>query len=87
MKAAKGTGHGAEQPLLASRQCCRQIGRPPTPVLKRSVEIRLADARNEADLREAIRGSDAVNVVGGGTLHKNDVESTTSRIAVAAAMK
>ena len=65
---------------------CATVRRPPTPALEHSVEIRIADARNKADLREAIRGSDAVvNVIGGGTLRKNDVASTTSRIAVIAA--
>jgi len=50
------------------------------------VEVRFADARSNADLRSAIGGFDAVvNVIGGGTLRKNDVASTTSRIAVAAA--
>jgi len=50
------------------------------------VEIHLADARNKADLLAAISGFDAVvNVIGGGTLRKNDVASTTSMVAVAAA--
>ena len=48
--------------------------------------MHLADARNKEDLRSAVRGCDAVvNVIGGGTLCKNDVESTTSAVAVAAA--
>jgi uncharacterized protein YbjT (DUF2867 family) len=55
-------------------------------VFQGSVEIRVADARNKADLCSAIKGCDAVvNVIGGGTLRKNDVESTTSAVAVAAA--
>ena len=65
---------------------CGAVRRPPSPVFERSVEVRLADARNKVDLRSAIRGFDAVvNVIGGGTLSKNDVASTTSTCAVAAA--
>ena len=59
---------------------CAAVRRPPTPALEHSVEIRIADARNKADLPDAV-----VNVIGGGTLRKNDVASTTSRIAVIAA--
>ena len=65
---------------------CAAVRRPPVPAFERSVEIRLADARNKAELRATISGFDAVvNVIGGGTLRKNDVASTTSSIAVAAA--
>ena len=46
----------------------------------------MADARNKAELLATISGFDAVvNVIGGGTLRKNDAASTTSRVAVAAA--
>ena len=65
---------------------CAGVHRAPTPAFERPVEIRSADGRNKAELRAAISGFDAVvNVIGGGTLRKNDVASTTSRIAVAAA--
>ena len=65
---------------------CAAVRRPPSPAFQGSVEVRLADARNKADLRSAIKGCDAVvNVIGGGTLRKSDVESTTSTVAVAAA--
>src|SRR5215472_1121004 len=65
---------------------CAAVRRPPVPAFEREVEIRVADARNKAELRAAISGFDAVvNVIGGGTLRKNDVASTTSRIVVAAA--
>jgi uncharacterized protein YbjT (DUF2867 family) len=65
---------------------CAAVRRLPIPVFQESVEVRLADARNKTDLRSAIRGFDAVvNVIGGGTLRKNDVASTTSTVAVAAA--
>ena len=65
---------------------CAAVRRPPVPAFDREVEIQLVDARNKTELRAAISGFDAVvNVIGGGTLRKNDVASTTSRIAVAAA--
>jgi len=47
---------------------CAAVRRPPVPTFEDSVEIRLADARNKADLRAAISRFDAVvNVIGGGT--------------------
>src|SRR5215469_13582264 len=65
---------------------CAAVRRPPVPAFADLVEIHLADARNKADLLAAISGFDAVvNVIGGGTLRKNDVASTTSMVAVAAA--
>src|SRR5215469_3573198 len=65
---------------------CAAVRRPPVPAFERSVEIRLADARNKTELLATIGGFDAVvNVIGGGTLRKNDVASTTSRVAVAGA--
>ena len=65
---------------------CAAVRRPPVPAFDREVEIQLVDARNKTELRAAISGFDAVvNVIGGGTLRKNDVASTTSRIAVASA--
>ena len=65
---------------------CATVHRPPVPAFADFVEIRLADARNKADLLTAISGCDAVvNVIGGGTLRKNEVASTTTTLAVAAA--
>jgi len=65
---------------------CAVVRRPPSPEFQGSVDVRLADARNRVDLRSAISGFDAVvNVIGGGTVRKNDVASTTSAVAVAAA--
>ena len=65
---------------------CAAVRRQPDPAFDTSVEIRLADARNQAEIRSAISGFDAVvNVIGGGTLRRNDVASTTTAIAVAAA--
>lgn len=65
---------------------CAAVRRPPAPAFDGSVEVRLADGRKKADLCGAISSFDAVvNVIGGGTLRKNDVESTTTTVAVAAA--
>src|SRR5215469_9306922 len=65
---------------------CAAVRRPPVPAFEPSVEIRLVDARNKAELLATISGFDAVvNVIGGGTLRKNDIASTTTRVAVAAA--
>ena len=65
---------------------CAAVRRPPVPPLVGSVEVRLADARNTTEIRGAIRGFDAlVNAIGAGTLRRNDVESTTTAVAVAVA--
>jgi uncharacterized protein YbjT (DUF2867 family) len=65
---------------------CAAVRRPPVPAFERSVEVWSADARNKAELREVISGFDAVvNVIGGGTLRRNDVASTTNRMADAVA--
>jgi len=64
------------------------VRRPPDPALPSSVEIRIADARNKSEARAAISGFDAVvNVIGGGTLRRNDVASTTSAVAVPVAQE
>src|SRR5215470_16334260 len=64
------------------------VRRAPVPSFDTSVEVRLADALNKAQVRAAISGSDAVvNVIGAGTLRRNDVASTTTAIAVAAAQE
>ena len=85
MKAAKGTGHGAEQPLLARGNA---VGKSVVlRLLYLSGPLKSDSLTLETRLTCARQSEVAVNVVGGGTLHKNDVESTTSRIAVAAAMK
>jgi putative NADH-flavin reductase len=65
---------------------CAVVRRPPDRAPESSVQVRLADGRNEAEIREAITGFDAVvNAIGAGTLRRNDVESTTTAVAVAAA--
>ena len=64
------------------------VRRAPEPPLASSVEIRIADARNKSETRAAICGFDAVvNVIGGGTLRRNDVASSTSAVAVPAAQE
>jgi len=64
------------------------VRRAPDPPLASSVEIRIADARNKSETRAAICGFDAVvNVIGGGTLRRNDVASSTSAVAVPAAQE
>lgn len=57
---------------------CAAVRRPPVPAFDSSMEVRLADARNKTEILAAISGFDAViNVIGGGTLRRNDVASTT----------
>jgi len=65
---------------------CAVVRRPAQPAFDNSVQVRIADARNKAQVRAAITGFDVVvNTIGGGTLRKNDVESSTTAIAVDAA--
>ena len=62
------------------------VRRPPDPAFGSPLEVRIADARDKAQISAAISGADVVvNTIGGGTLRKNDVESSTTAIAVAAA--
>ena len=63
------------------------VRRLPVPAFATSVEVRIADARNSTEMHAVIRGQDAVvNVIGGGTLRHNDVASTATATAVAAAL-
>lgn len=62
------------------------VRRPPDPAFDGAVEVKLADARNEEQIRSAIRGFDAaVSVIGGGTLRRNDVASSACAVVVPAA--
>jgi uncharacterized protein YbjT (DUF2867 family) len=62
------------------------VRRPPPSPLGAAVEIRLTDAAKKSEIRTALKGCDAVvNAIGAGTLRRNDVESTTTTAAVAAA--
>jgi len=64
------------------------VRRAPDPQLPSSVEIRIEDAGNKSETRAAISGFDAVvNVIGGGTLRRNDVASSTSAVVVPAAQE
>lgn len=85
--AAGQLGREVVRTLVARKQAvCAAVRRPPDPSLPSSVEVRLADARNKSEISAAISGFDAVvNVIGGGTLRRNDVASTTTATAVAAA--
>src|SRR5262252_3512885 len=62
------------------------VRRPPDPAFASPIEVRIADARDKTQISAAISGADVVvNTIGGGTLRNNDVESSTTAIAVAAA--
>src|SRR5215472_15808157 len=59
------------------------VRRPPDLPFDSAVEVRRADARNEQEIRSATSGFDAVvNVIGGGTLRRNDVASSASAVVV-----
>src|SRR6516225_988157 len=85
--AAGQLGREVVRDLLARGHTVRAaVRRRPEPALPAPVEIRIADARNKSDICAAISGSDAVvNVIGGGTLRRNEVASSTSSVAVPAA--
>src|SRR5215470_8835358 len=64
------------------------VRRPPDAAFDSPIEVRIADARDKTQISAAISGADVVvNTIGGGTLRKNDVESSTTAIAVAAAQE
>jgi len=73
--------------LLARGHTVRAaVRRRPEPALSAQIDIRIADARNKSEMSVAIRGFDAVvSVIGGGTLRRNEVASSTSAVAVPAA--
>src|SRR5215469_14770196 len=87
--AAGQLGRDVVRTLIARGHTVRAVvRRPPDPALPSSVEIRIADARNKSRTRAAMSGFDAVvNVIGGGTLRRNDVASSTSAVAVPAAQE
>ncbi len=69
--------------LKRGHNVCAAVRRPSDPALPSSVEIRIADARNNEQIRSAVSGSDAVvNVIGGGTLRRNDVASSATAVVV-----
>lgn len=73
--------------LAARKHAVRAVARRlPVPALDSSVEIRIADAGNKVEIRQAIHECDAVvNAIGAGTLRRNDVESMTTANAIAVA--
>src|SRR5215471_18998163 len=67
---------------------CAVVRRAPHPAFVLPVEMRIADARNARQLHAVMEGFNVVvNTIGGGTLRRNDVESTTAAAAVAAAQE
>ena len=80
-------GREVVRDLLARGHTVRAaVRRRPEPAFPTPVEIRIADARNKSEICAAISGSDAVvNVIGGGTLRRNEVASSASAVAVPAA--
>jgi uncharacterized protein YbjT (DUF2867 family) len=87
--AAGQLGREAVRALGARGHAVRAVvRRPPVAAFDSAVEVRLADARNKTDICAAISGCDAVvNTIGPGTLRRNDVESSTTAIAVSAAQE
>jgi uncharacterized protein YbjT (DUF2867 family) len=85
--AAGQLGREVVRALLARGHLVRAVvRRSPVPAFDTSVEMWLADARSKTDLCAAIGGCEAlVNTIGAGTLRRNDVESSTTAAAVAAA--
>src|SRR5215831_9795686 len=73
--------------LLARGHTVRAAARRrPEPALPAQIDMRIADALNKSEICAAISGFDAVvNVIGGGTLRRNEVASSTSAVAVPAA--
>src|SRR5215469_5060530 len=84
--AAGQLGREVVRDLLARGHAVRAaVRRRPEPPLPAPVEIRIADARNKSEICAAIEGIDAVvNVIGGGTLRRNVVASSTAAVAVPA---
>jgi uncharacterized protein YbjT (DUF2867 family) len=74
--------------LARGNSVCATVRCAPEPPFDSAVEVRLADARNREQIRSTLGGFDAVvNVIGGGTLRRNDVASSASAIVVSAAQE
>src|SRR5262252_940514 len=84
--AAGQLGRAVTHVLVECGHAVRGVARRvPVPALDSSVQLMIADARNKADMCTALTDCDVVvNAIGGRTLRRNDVESTTTAIAVAA---
>ena len=64
------------------------VRRSPHSGLPTAVEICQIDAREMSNVRSALRQHDVVvNAIGAGTLRRNDIESSTTAVAVAAAQQ
>ena len=62
---------------------CASVRRQPDFPFDSAVEVRQADARIYEQIRSVIAGFDAVvNVVGGGTLRRNDIASSATAVVV-----
>ena len=85
--AAGQLGREVVRDLLARGHTVRAaVRRRPEPAFPAQIDIRIADARNKSEICAAISGFDAVvNVIGGGTLRRNEVASSTSSVVVPAA--
>jgi uncharacterized protein YbjT (DUF2867 family) len=72
--------------LAARKYAVRAVvRRSPTPTLDSSIDVQIVDAHKQVEICQALSGCDAVvNAIGAGTLRRNNVESTTTAVAVAA---
>ena len=62
------------------------VRRPPITALNSGARIHRVYARDQAAIREVLKAQDAVvNAIGAGTLRHNEVESSTTAVALAAA--
>ena len=67
---------------------CAAVRRAPNPAFVLPAETRIADARNARQLHAVMAGFNVVvNTISGGTLRRNNVESTAAAAAVAAAQE
>jgi uncharacterized protein YbjT (DUF2867 family) len=81
-------GEVIRQVAARSHKVTAFVRRPPNGLLDQTVEIRLGDARKREDLIAALPGHEVVvNAIGSGILRKNQVESNTTAVALAAAQQ
>jgi putative NADH-flavin reductase len=67
------------------QKVCAVVRRSPDPLFDSAVEVRLADAQSNQQIQSAISGFDAVvNVIGGGSLRRNNVASSATAVVVPA---
>ena len=81
-------GEVVRQVAARSHKVTAFVRQPPNGLLDQTAEIRLGDARKREDLIAALPGQEVVvNAIGSGSLRKNEVESSTTAVAVAAAQQ